>query len=219
MKTTILSFIAIVFVLLVCNCVPVAEDHYDRVEYELEYDNQVSADLIGAVGESNFTKKTAFAFDRNEDGARTFTHYFADNSSTLGKPLDDDDLFFNELGSYTVSNRQVEGGVSVLPAYVVIVKNVVDAQNIDGASVTGPEGWSVVFWDQCESDDHRMKVLIHELGHQRTTLTHLCEDRSNHDRDDCVMGQGIISPCTGKNLINTPRFCPKDELKLRDITW
>lgn len=80
-------------------------------------------------------------------------------------------------------------------------------------------------WDSCHNDDRRIKVTIHELGHQRggLALPHFCIDKNtrhpDHNRDDCVMGQFIISPCTGQNLVNNPRFCEWCELDLRNVTY
>jgi hypothetical protein len=70
------------------------------------------------------------------------------------------------------------------------------------------------------------KVTIHEMGHARVDLTHLCLDSdpyvmndNDHDLDDCVMGQGQVAPCTNMDLSINLHFCPKCRGKLKGVTW
>lgn len=79
----------------------------------------------------------------------------------------------------------------------------------DPASILG---WS--YWD---------KTAIHELGHQRAHLSHLCIDDHNmntdHNADNCVMGNGIYSICTGKNLTSHPGFCENCRDAIKAVSW
>jgi hypothetical protein len=72
------------------------------------------------------------------------------------------------------------------------------------------------------------KSVIHELGHARAKLTHLCyfneEDStwyqsSDHDDPACVMGQARIAPCTGYDLTVDPHFCPACCNRLKRVNW
>ncbi len=70
------------------------------------------------------------------------------------------------------------------------------------------------------------KTVIHELGHSRGNLTHLCDPSGlgwvqapEHDDPSCVMGTGHISLCSSNNLTINPHFCPADCERLKKITW
>lgn len=70
------------------------------------------------------------------------------------------------------------------------------------------------------------KVVIHELGHMRGDLTHLCYESGgnwyqspDHNDEACVMGQGRISYCTGRDLTANPHFCPACCARLKRVNW
>jgi len=66
-------------------------------------------------------------------------------------------------------------------------------------------------------------VPIHEMGHMRGTLTHLCDEygmmRSEHNDSSCVMGQDKFAICTGKDVSANPHFCPMCIEKLKQVLW
>lgn len=221
MSKIILSISILTIIIILSNCSKKPEDEYSRVTYEVEFDHQVSADIIAAAGQGAFENKVGNAFDRAEDGARTFVSLRADDASFNNRALPDEIIPYDEIGLYTATHRRLNGSTPEIPGYLVLLKDVSNQPNPNenGYSVVGPSGWSILVWDKCGSTEERIKVIIHELGHQRTSLTHLCEYPGNHNRDDCVMGQGIIASCTGENLVNNPRFCNTCELKIRTITW
>ncbi|MEK7775479.1 MAG: hypothetical protein AAB305_06305 [Candidatus Zixiibacteriota bacterium] len=61
------------------------------------------------------------------------------------------------------------------------------------------------------------KTVIHELGHNRAALQHLCKLNSSnsgwvqdsllHNDPGCVMGVGITSLCSSTDLTANPHFC------------
>lgn len=67
------------------------------------------------------------------------------------------------------------------------------------------------------------KTVIHELGHCRGILTHLCLSGTTqhpaHNDPACVMGQGTVAPCTGLDVYQNPKFCPADIAFLKNVTW
>jgi len=72
------------------------------------------------------------------------------------------------------------------------------------------------------------KSVIHELGHARGKLTHLCYfdtidstwyQSPDHNDPACVMGQGRIAPCTGHDLTVDPHFCPACCNRLKRVKW
>jgi hypothetical protein len=69
----------------------------------------------------------------------------------------------------------------------------------------------------------RAKVTIHELGHQRCIVTHLCLNDTTinpeHNDSTCVMGKGKIPTCTDKDLCNDPHFCQACRNAIGSVSW
>ncbi|MEW5994524.1 MAG: hypothetical protein AB1744_09025 [Candidatus Zixiibacteriota bacterium] len=70
------------------------------------------------------------------------------------------------------------------------------------------------------------KTVIHELGHARGKLTHLCYysggnwyQSPDHNDEACVMGRARISLCTGRDLTANPHFCPACCDRLKRVNW
>ena len=67
------------------------------------------------------------------------------------------------------------------------------------------------------------QVTIHELGHARAYLTHLCLDDStmspDHDNEGCVMAEGRYAACTGQDVTEHLRFCNKCINNLAKAKW
>jgi hypothetical protein len=61
--------------------------------------------------------------------------------------------------------------------------------------------------------------VIHELGHGRARLTHLCEQEEDHDSYDCVMSQDKIAWCTNRDVTGKLDFCDKCRDKIRSVRW
>lgn len=199
---------------------------YTLVEYEIEYDHQTGYDVRTLT---SFDAKVDFAFNRAADGARTDINLVPDEANgVVGKsPVQVEEIFWKDLTIYCLQqHRQTDppGSANAIhPAQLIIIKGLKDLdpemQLITGGSIIGPNGYSAIFWDHCNSENHIVKVVIHELGHQRAPLEHLCDAPDKHDLDNCVMGQKEIAVCTGENLVNQPRFCYKCEATLRTKTW
>lgn len=65
-------------------------------------------------------------------------------------------------------------------------------------------------------------VIIHELGHARADLSHLCEDPFDHDAKDCIMAEDEIHPwCSPEwvNVLDNLHFCNKCRDKIRRVNW
>jgi len=54
---------------------------------------------------------------------------------------------------------------------------------------------------------------IHELGHQRASLTHF-----NHDSQFCTMNLGLVI-FRERNIYSNPHFCNKCINKLKNVSW
>lgn len=224
----IIIFVGFLFIFKCGEPIPAdAPDTYTTGTFSLEYDNQFGYDLFYI---SDFKDKINKAFDRGVDGAKTFVEFHINQSNNEyadSSALKVEEVKLSDLALYCLNNRILTTDKSrgVYPGYLVVIINIIDPSNANTTTgyscLGGPQGWSVVGWNNCLNglNNERVKVAIHELGHQRAALTDLCENRSNHDRDDCVMGQGIQASCTGKNLIDNPIFCPKCETALKSITW
>ncbi len=204
--------------------------------FDIEYDHQADLYLTEVYDIfliKDFWQKLTYAFDREPGAAQIefeITKDQAEYSDTDEIPLFVEAIDRDLIPEYQLACYQTnEGGNDFLhDGHLIVIKN--DLRNIDipppaeiltGLSLQGPGrgGWSVIFWNAMQSDNHRIKTTIHELGHQRSGLSELCEDRSSHDAIDCVMGQDIVASCTGANLINNPRFCGICESTLRSTEY
>jgi hypothetical protein len=131
---------------------------------------------------------------------------------------------------YHDDHRQWEDSIPVFPAYLCGIKaftydNGVMIDTIAGwtyYSIYFPR-WSFVCGYIAYGYNFRDKTSIHELGHQRANLSHLCIDENtmnpDHNAEDCVMGQGEWAVCTNKNLTNHPEFCSNCCNIIRGISW
>jgi len=215
---------------------------YIRSGFDLEYDHQWGLGLF-ALLENGFPAKLYNAFDRGYDGARTTVTLHPDQADQGNSdPMELvvwqwDYLHITQLDHYTLTEDESdflhEGHLCVIVNVDVNFEPPPEGEEKEletGASLDAPPpgrgAWSIIFWDACQNNDQIVQVVIHELGHQRGQdyLPHLCmEDKKTinpeHNRDDCVMGQYIISPCTGQNLVNNPRFCGLCEFDLQNITY
>jgi hypothetical protein len=199
--------------------------------YQMEYDHMLSYDVFAPPGESCIRQA------------------FSEASTELDITFSDDDIPaaiwpYQELGAYyyPYMTRQIVEGVGEMLVHKSYLIAIQDASGKppepDGSIMTGytidkgKEGaaTSVVFVKAIR-DNHpnnqRMeyKVTIHEMGHARASLTHLCLDNNpnimsdEHDTADCVMGQGEISTCTGLDLTVLLHFCPKCREKIKKVSW
>jgi len=66
------------------------------------------------------------------------------------------------------------------------------------------------------------KCVIHELGHARALLSHLCVGSSmspEHDLEDCVMAQGRYAQCTGWDVTQNLHFCNMCLNNIHAVKW
>ena len=70
---------------------------------------------------------------------------------------------------------------------------------------------------------HVTYATIHQLGHQRAGLTHLCLPDTTmnpaHSDSSCVMGQGEFAICTDFDLCWDPQFCENCRNALTNVSW
>lgn len=123
-----------------------------------------------------------------------------------------------------------EPNTPVYPGYLCGIKaftyeNGVTIDSIAGwtyYSSSSPR-WSFVCGLVTPDWSFRDKTTIHELGHQRVNLSHLCIDQytinPDHNTDNCVMGQGAIASCTNKDLTNNPEFCGNCCNAIKSVSW
>ena len=145
--------------------------------------------------------------------------------------LTDSLVKFSDRSRYHQEHRQLdENGYGVYPGYLCGIEAFTqdDGTIIDTlAGRTWPggpkRGWSFVCGCVAWGHNIRDKTAIHELGHQRANLTHLCLDEfnmsGNHNAPNCVMGHGEIAICTGENLTLYPEFCDYCCAEIKVIDW
>jgi|GEM_PF-1253313 len=201
--------------------------------YQLEYDHMVGYDPFLPPGETHI--RLAFS----EGGAWT----------QLMITESDDDIPaeewpYQELGAYMrpYMTREITPGVGEVLSYKSYLIAIQDASG----NPPEPEGYEMVgvtyykgqegvtnsaIFMQAIRDNHpddemmEFKVTIHEMGHARAALTHLCDEQDpniqnpDHDADDCVMGKGKIASCTGMDLTILLHFCPACRDKIKKVTW
>jgi hypothetical protein len=67
------------------------------------------------------------------------------------------------------------------------------------------------------------KVTIHEMGHARANLSHLCQADGtmspDHDVPDCIMAQGRWASCTGFDVTLELRFCNMCRERISNVSW
>lgn len=74
-------------------------------------------------------------------------------------------------------------------------------------------------------DSMEIKVLLHEWGHMRADLPHLClpdggpMDVDNHDQPDCLMAQSEVAQCTGEPIDQNMHFCGRCIENLKAVVW
>lgn len=150
-------------------------------------------------------------------------------------------IHYDSVGFYMNAHAQISNGQFDFKAYLLAIK---DASNKPPPPPPGIEilartydhgsgfAWAVIYVDAIKRnypfpDDQPMidKVTIHEMGHMRVNLTHLCDAltgqimTADHDDSSCVMGSGKISTCTNKDLTVNPHFCPADCERLKKVKW
>jgi hypothetical protein len=74
-------------------------------------------------------------------------------------------------------------------------------------------------------DSMEIRILLHEWGHVRADLPHLClpagggMDIDNHDEPDCIMARSEYAECTGQWVDRNMHFCGICLDELKRVTW
>jgi len=195
-----------------CSSDPVVETNGKT--FTIEYDHQESYETHGLA---RSTAEKAF------EQANT-TLEFVFNDTLPDCYISEADLrayFLYHVEKDSTGNRKYPGYLCGIQALLdSITGEVLDS--VAGESTSG-QGWSFVCVEVTGFGAHLNKTTIHELGHQRASLPHLCLDANTmnptHNDSSCVMGQGETSICTGKDLTWDPHFCPACRNTIKNVSW
>jgi hypothetical protein len=206
MKSGITALLLVSITTLLFGCEINDPSYTGEINFTLEYDHQESWECF-PFGLS----RALTAFDK----ADTFLDVVTDNTD-----LPDMLVPFVERQTYVYHHRQLDqDSMGVYPGYLCGIKAFADEYGIiidtllGLTRVAGPgKGWSFVCSRNCDTGLLTDKTAIHELGHQRANLQHLCldfgtMDTLHHNAVNCVMGHGAIATCTAEDLISYPEFC------------
>jgi hypothetical protein len=188
-------------------------------KFTIEYDHQINYDVLNA--EENLVKNA-----------------FTSANTTLDFKYDDTDLpncwvRIDSLYEYYISHVKRDSTGSVMyPGYLCSIWRVCDEY---GFPVD--EYWGYTYYPPEPRVGHSFivqgnpylpircwaKTIIHELGHQRCIVTHLCLDDTTmnpaHDDSACVMGKDATAICTGWDLCNDPHFCGACCNSISNVSW
>lgn len=215
-KILILFLLAVIMFIWGCGETEIIETNAKK--FTIEYDHQVSYDCF-VWG----TTEVENAFE----AANTILEFVQDDIN-----LPDSAVMFSQLLSYY--RDHVDTNVNGIPLYEGYLCGI-EALTDDNGNVLeiywgatyhlpGPYSHSFICTDIVPGDCLE-KTVIHELGHQRAGLPHLCWDDSNtvmnpfHTGIDCVMGKDRWSTCTGENLCSNPHFCIGCRESLKSVSW
>lgn len=217
MKEKLLVLCLLVGLILVWGCSPTPIAETDGRKFTLEYDHQLSYD--------------AFAWGKNK-----VENAFEEANTTLefvyNDTLPDSLIRVDSLGRYYLNHveRDSTGVQALYEGYLCGIKGVCDNNGVDldtlwGATsgYPGPYSWSFICMDSELPGGCVQKTIIHELGHQRAGLTHLCLPDTTmnpaHSDSSCVMGQGEFAICTDFDLCWDPQFCENCRNALTNVSW
>lgn len=173
---------------------------------------------------------------------------FASCRTDLSITFDDvitpaEEVRYDSIGWIMDYYSQTTGGIDpqfACGSYLLAIKDAYNKPSIPGLGeilgVTFDTGsgyaWAAIFvqaiMDNYPGDERMLiKTAIHEMGHMRAYLSHLCYSpdtlhwymSSDHDDVSCVMGTGKIAMCTGQDLTVNPHFCPKCCDRLGQVGW
>jgi hypothetical protein len=185
--------------------------------FTIEYDHQQSFDVF-PQGPGAVEKAFKYGF--------TYLDIIYDTQDTL----ENNCILYDSLATYYRMHVQKSGGNPLFPGYLCGVEEFVDGtgyviDTILGASTRG-KGFTFIavqLASQLELGDPLDAVTIHELGHHRAELPHLCSSTGMnpfHNDSACVMSNSFpVATCTGKNVVVNAHFCPACSDSLKKITW
>jgi hypothetical protein len=187
----------------------------DGKVFTIKYDHQISYDCL-------------------RYGTRNIDNAFNEANTSLefmyNDTLTDSYISEADLGSYFFEHveRDSTGVNRKYPGYLCGIRALLDSisgdflDTVAGESTLG-QGYSFVCTEVADFLWYLDKHIIHELGHQRAALRHLCLTTDImsplHDDSACVMGQGETAICTGKDLTREPQFCPACLNTIKQVTW
>lgn len=183
--------------------------------FTIEYDHQEDCDI-------NYLARNSATSAFN---AANTTLEFKFNDTLLPCYISEADL---RLYYFYHVQRDSTGMGTKYPGYlcsILAIQDSITGEMIDtlaGKSTLG-QGYSFVCYEVTSFESYLSKTAIHELGHQRGSLSHLCLNANTmnpaHNDSSCVMGQGQTATCTGKDLIWEPHFCPICRNTIKNVSW
>ena len=215
MKEKLLVLFLLVGLILVWGCGSTPTTQTNGRKFTLEYDHQESWTCFPWGLER---PKKAF------EEASTVLNVVYDNTT-----LTDSLIPYLDRFKYHIAHRQWDADSNcVYPGYLCGIKAYANEigvliDTIAGLTWMDIPRFSYVCGYVASSWNYRDKTAIHELGHQRARLSHLCLDEysmnPDHNAEDCVMGNGELAICTGENLVFYPEFCPACRDRIKAVDW
>lgn len=199
-----------------------------RRTYMTEYDCQISSNILSPAGRK---ERLQLAFDQaNTDLEIVYSEEY----------IPDTVVSWELKGMYMSWHWHTTGGPDprfVFKSYTISVCSLSNVPPDEGvvlgwSSGRGMEGLAMgmiltgtIRFVYMPSDSMEIKVLLHEWGHMRDNLPHLClsagggMDFDNHNQQDCLMAQTEIAECTGQWVDRNMHFCGICLDKLKKVTW
>jgi len=163
--------------------------------------------------------------------------YFDIVSSDIIYPAES--VAFDSLLNYAYHHSIKVNGELINGAYILALPDAPGKPNSNALGVTispGDPGIAASFIfvqavrDAYPGDASKIEyAVIHECGHLRANLSHLCSETSpgsgvwevNPDHNDsrCVMSNWPYSSCTLYDVTVNPHFCPADRERIKKVTW
>lgn len=220
----LVGFLIILILVLQVSCendeeTPVTTDGDTTRSFQMEYDHMWSYDALSGAGEDR--ARNAFS------PAKTSLNIYWSNW------IDDQVWNYRDLDEYVKTYAQRTNGLFDHQCYLLALGEVTNLlpSNMGGATRDdGIQGKarSFIFVHNIRQyyptyEEMVHKVVIHELGHARANLSHLCIDDTTmsdeHDLNDCVMAQGRYATCTGYDVTAYLRFCNKCINRIHAVKW
>lgn len=168
-----------------------------------------------------------------------FSTCYTDFSYVPGGVNDLEEVDYSDLYRYAENHSILFQGELINGAYILALPDALDKPNPEALGITingGQKGVAASFiFVQAIRDEYPGDIsiieyaVIHECGHLRDSLSHLCEEypagsnqwymSSEHNHNRCVMANGPYSPCTLYWVNTNPLFCDSCRVRLWSVDW
>ena len=166
-----------------------------------------------------------------------FSTCYTDVSYWPGGINDSEVVDYSDLYRYAENNSlKNQFGELINGAYILALPDALNKPDPEALGITingGQKGIAASFiFVQAIRDEYPGNIsiieyaVIHEIGHLRADLTHLCEPvgeewvmSADHNHNRCVMANGPYSPCTLYWVNTNPLFCDKCRERIWSVDW